>query len=247
MHCTGNRHHEDTASVKYRSKELCMWFTSTYPKTFTCVTSEILQFSVQVISNFGRNFCQNPLVQMVCLLAPCHWALVLHICISKLTIIGTENGLPPCRRQAIIWTNAGILLIGPQGTNYSEILIKIHIFTFKKMRLITSSGKWQPFCLSLSVLNKILKVPPDICQMIYIYSIHYDDDTMGAIASQITSLTIVYSTVYSDADQRKHQSSASLAFVWGIHRGLVNSPHKWLVMQKMFPFDDIIMKISEPV
>ena len=64
---------------------------------------------------------------------------------------------------------------------------------------------------------------------------------MGAIASQITSLTIVYSTVNSGADQSKHQSSASLAFVWGIHRGPVNSPHKWPVTRKMFPFDDVIM------
>ena len=70
---------------------------------------------------------------------------------------------------------------------------------------------------------------------------HYDDVRMGAIVSLITSLTIVYSTVYSDADQRKHQSSASLAFVWGIHRGPVNSPHKWPVTRKMFPFDDVIM------
>ena len=59
----------------------------------------------------------------------------------------------------------------------------------------------------------------------------------GRVASQITSLTIVYSAVYSDADQRKYQSSASLAFVWGP----VNSPHKWLVTRKMFPFDDVIM------
>ena len=66
---------------------------------------------------------------------------------------------------------------------------------------------------------------------------------MGTIASQITSLTIVYSTVYSDADKKnKHQSSASLAFVRGIHRGPVNSPHKWPVTRKMFPFDDVIMK-----
>ena len=64
---------------------------------------------------------------------------------------------------------------------------------------------------------------------------------MGAIASQITSLTIVYSIVYSDTDQRKHQSSASLAFVRGIHRGPVNSPHKWPVTWKMFPFDDVII------
>ena len=67
---------------------------------------------------------------------------------------------------------------------------------------------------------------------------------MSAIASQITSLTIVYSTVYSDADQGEHQSSASLAFVWGIHRGPVNSPHKWPVTRKMFPFDDVIMSFQ---
>ena len=64
---------------------------------------------------------------------------------------------------------------------------------------------------------------------------------MDAIASQITSLTIVYSTVYSDADQRKHQSSASLPSVRGSHRGPVNSPHKWRVTRKTFPFDDVIM------
>ena len=72
-------------------------------------------------------------------------------------------------------------------------------------------------------------------------TMHYDDVTMSAIASQITSLTIVYSTVYPGADQSKHQSFTSLAFVWGIHRGPVNSPHKWPVTRKMFPFDDVIM------
>ena len=70
---------------------------------------------------------------------------------------------------------------------------------------------------------------------------HYDDVIMSAIAAHITSLTIVYSTVYPGADQSKHQSSASLAFVCGIHRGPVNSPHKWPVTRKMFPFDDVIM------
>ena len=61
------------------------------------------------------------------------------------------------------------------------------------------------------------------------------------MVSQITSITSVYSTVYSGIDQRKHQSSASLAFVWGIHRWLVNSPHKWPVTRRMFPFDGVIM------
>ena len=69
---------------------------------------------------------------------------------------------------------------------------------------------------------------------------HDDDVIMGAIASLITSFKIVYSTVYSDADQRKHQSSASLAFVRGIHRGQVNSRYKWPVTRKIFPFDDVI-------
>ena len=64
-----------------------------------------------------------------------HWGRVTHICISKLTIIGSDNGLSPGRRQAIIWTNDGLLLIGPLGTNLSEILIKILTFSFKKMRL----------------------------------------------------------------------------------------------------------------
>ena len=59
--------------------------------------------------------------------------------------------------------------------------------------------------------------------------------------SQITSLTIVFSTVYLDVDQRRHQSSASLAFVRGIHRGPVNSLHRWSVTREMFPFDDVIM------
>ena len=68
---------------------------------------------------------------------------------------------------------------------------------------------------------------------------------MRTIASQTTSLTIVYSTVYSGADQRKHQSSVSLAFVRGIYRGPVYSPHKWPVTRKMFPFDDVIMENSD--
>ena len=71
--------------------------------------------------------------------------------------------------------------------------------------------------------------------------IHYHDVTMSPMAPQITSLSIVCSTVYSGADQRKHQSSASLAFVRGIHRLPANSSHKGPVTRKMFPFDDVIL------
>ena len=84
-----------------------------------------------------------------------HWGRVTHICVGNLTIIGSDNGLSPERRQAIIWTNTGILLIEPLGTNFSEILIRIQIFSFKKMRLKMSSAKWRPFSLGLNVLNFI--------------------------------------------------------------------------------------------
>ena len=77
-----------------------------------------------------------------------------HICVSKLTIIGLDNGLSPGRRQAIIWTNAGILLIGPSGTNFSEFLIEIITFSLKKICLKVSSAKRQPSCLGLNVLRK---------------------------------------------------------------------------------------------
>ena len=82
-----------------------------------------------------------------------HWGQVTHICVSKLIIIGLDNGLSPGRCQAIIWTNAGILLIGTLRTNISEISIEIHTFSFKKMYLKMSSGNWQPSCPGLNVLT----------------------------------------------------------------------------------------------
>ena len=82
-----------------------------------------------------------------------HWSRVTHICVSKLTIIGSDNGLSPGRRQAIIWTNAGILSIRILGTNFSEILSEIHAFSFKKMHLKMASAKWRPFCLGLNALK----------------------------------------------------------------------------------------------
>ena len=74
-----------------------------------------------------------------------HWGWMAHICVSKLNIIGSDNGLAPGRCQAIIRTNPGILLIGPSGTNFNESLMEIRPFSFKKMRLKVSSAKWRPF------------------------------------------------------------------------------------------------------
>ena len=107
-------------------------------------------------------------------------------------------------------------------------------FSCKKINLKMLSVKWWPRCLGFQYTNYGFQPPTDTIN-------HYDDVIMTTLASQISSLAIVYSIVHSDADQRKHQSSASLAFVRGIHRGPVNSPHKGPVTRKMFPFDDVIM------
>ena len=117
----------------------------------------------------------------------------------------------------------------------SEWLMPFSIF--QKERVITfgyfiiwNNDRWQPLCdqLRLDVSSDVLRT-------------HYNDVIMSMLSSQITSLTVVYSTIYSGTDQRKHQSSASLAFVRGIHRWPLNSPHKGPVTRKMFPFDDVIM------
>ena len=101
---------------------------------------------------------------------------------------------------------------------------------FNRLFRLTSQNKWKLYMTGL-------------CERIYLSPMdsHNNDVIMDSMASQITSLTIVYSAVYSGADQRKNQSSTSLAFVRGIHREPVNSPHKWPVTRKMFPFDDVIM------
>ena len=91
-----------------------------------------------------------------------HWGRVTHICVGVLTIIGSNNGLSPRRRQAIILTSSVILLIGPLGTNFNEILIDIHIFSVTKMHLKMSSGKWRPFCLGLNVLMLMAFVDPGL-------------------------------------------------------------------------------------
>ena len=125
---------------------------------------------------------------------------------------------------------------------------RVEVSHHNHLLLSTQGDGWCVFWLC--VFRAVAQLPQASHQVVLVFSgmlnlsmegMHYGDVIMGAIASQITSLTIVNSTVYSDADQRKHQSSASLAFVWGIHRGSVNSSQKWPVTRKMFPFDDVIM------
>ena len=122
-----------------------------------------------------------------------HWGRVTHICVSKLTIIGSDNGLSPGRRQAIIWTNAGILLIGPLGTNFSKILIAIEAFLFKKIYLKISSTKWRLFLLSLNVLMCTFKYWKSGIVIIS-YSLRPDkngDPSDGYISNAFSWITIV--------------------------------------------------------
>ena len=150
-------------------------------------------------------------------------------------------------------------------------LKRIYIFSWKKMNLKVSSAKLRPFCLGLNVLTLLHRIASS-CEAWYTKSQYectlmvlfigfglvsaslsaplrlitlarYNDIIMSAMASQVTSLMIVYSSAYSGADQRKHQSSVSLAFVRGIHRRPVNSPHKWPVTRKVFSFGDVIMLV----
>ena len=106
-----------------------------------------------------------------------HWGRVTHICVGELTIIVSDNRLSRGRRQAIIWTNAGILLIGPYGTNFSEIFIEILTFSFTKMSLKVSSAKWRPFGLGLNVLTHVSNwdetmCPTETCiKLVYVLSV----------------------------------------------------------------------------
>ena len=124
-----------------------------------------------------------------------------HICVSKLTIIGSDNGLSPGRRQAINWTNTGILLIRPLGTNFNEMLIEILTFSFMKTRLKVSSAKWRPFCLDLNML----KVFPNYVCPDKLHALTFDDHlalnmtktSKGPIMTQMVFRINVGSTLQS--------------------------------------------------
>ena len=135
-----------------------MWSPNIGPVLFVCLLNItyfwfLVLFSFLSIQNLLHNYTNiHNIPPNMCIMLN-HWGRVTHICVSKLTIIGSDNGLAPGRRQTIIWTNDGILLIGPIGTNFSEILIIIQTFSFEKMHLKISSAKWRPFCHGLNVLS----------------------------------------------------------------------------------------------
>ena len=87
-----------------------------------------------------------------------HLDRLTQLCVINQTIIGSDNGLSPGWHQSIIWTNAGILLIEPLGTNFSEILIEIYAFSFEKMHLYMSSGEWRPFFSRPQLVNNPISV-----------------------------------------------------------------------------------------
>ena len=125
-------------------------------------------------------FCTKPskynsdcMENMIMNIGLTHWGRVTHTCIGELTNIGSDNGLSPGRRQAIIWTNAGILLIGPLGTNFSEFLIASHTFSFNKIHLKMSSAQWRLFGLGLNELMWQNPPAPDLGCSYWVWNYQY--------------------------------------------------------------------------
>ena len=120
-----------------------------------------------------------------------HWGQVTHICVSKITIIGSDNGLLPGWCPAIIWTNAGTLLIGTLGTNLNQILSDIHIFSFREMYLKMSYGKWKPFCLDFNMWIKYDALP--------VYKIPLQWKRQSSVVEYISyaSLRIIHVNIFS--------------------------------------------------
>ena len=149
-----------------------------------------------------------------------HWGWETHICVGKLTIIGSDNGLSPDWRQAIIWTNAGLLLIGPLGTNFSEILIEILTFSFKKLRLKVSSGKWLPFCLGLNVL---------------VWTPYHSADGRLASCRRVAPWELlwgIYPMAYDTGISLKRVSNAGSILLWYYHLDTVLIRYVPLSMQE---------------
>ena len=152
-----------------------------------------------------------------------HWGRVTHICVSKLTIIGSGNGLSPDRCQAIIWTNVGLLFIAPLGTNSCETIIEIIVFSFKKMRLKVSSAKRRPFCLGLNVLSQNRSLPWH---------------RVSIMAYQITGNSTFF---LNSLFKLKSKRTSKFGVTQCLQQWLVDFPYKEPVTQKAFPYNYIIM------
>ena len=150
-----------------------------------------------------------------------------HICVSKLTFIGSDNGLSPGRRQAIIWTNAWIWLIGPLGTNFNEIFIEIHTFSSKKIYLKMSSGKWRPFCLGLNVLkvhllqsikrptsHDVLSIPVCFHNVTLFRGSHVADNILTKTQHNILNIYLDLTHWGRDKMDATSQTTLSNAFSW---------------------------------
>ena len=143
------------APVNFNSLVKSYLYVHQWPsdKSYLCVIY-VLNFAVHLRPSYVPHISCMAFKCSACL-KNCltHWGRVTHICVGKLIIIGSDNGLSPDRRQVIIWTNARLLSIGPLRTYFNENLIKIQQFSLKKMPVKTSSAKWRPSCLGLNVLR----------------------------------------------------------------------------------------------
>ena len=170
------------------------------------------------ISNLLNTIINRLMLVPKCILT--HWGRAMHICVNKLTIIASDNGLSPGRRQAIIWNNSGILSIGLVGTNFNEILIEILTFSFKKMHLKVSSAKWRPFCLGLNVLRTRSTVVDDLGHCV-------------AMTSSNKILTVDdKSVIYSTAEEMSYMHHFSLAIVYTVQISVsqIYSTRKGLIL-----------------
>ena len=174
----------------------CIFVASVIIIVFLKIGAIILSF------HYSGNMDQKHMSVITTQTTLTHRGRVTHICVGKLTIIGSDNGLSPGRRQAIIWTNAGILLIGPLGTNFSEILSKIHTFSFKKMHFKTSSAKWRPFCFGLNVLRRLFDIQ---CSAYINHFLH---------ARFISSLNITVTLTVLSPQRRDLEFSSALSGVF---------------------------------
>ena len=198
--------------------------------------NEYLELWNDIFSNWAVTFCSF-ICSRSCStesLLPSQWS-------HMTSCILVNNG------SDITWTNTDFLAIGLLGANSSEILVQIQPSLIKKRNTLkVSSARCRPWWPFLNVfINRVhyilvrhvtLAAVIGSTNLVLHFQVmsHYGDVIMGAMASQITTVTTVYSTVYSDVDQRKYQRSASLAFVRGIHRWPVNAPHKWPATRKCF-------------